>query len=137
MDDFICCASLLASPATQPALRAQADAWLGTFRHDPAAWAVALGVLRTASALPEVRMQAAALLAWKAKKQLGQLQPVERQAELAELAAGRGLALGPAHDPALRAVCVALANLAIHCSGWAHPLDTLGEGQEQHCRGWE
>lgn len=137
MDDFVRCAALLASPATDPALRAQADAWLAAFRLEPAAWAAALGVLRSAGVPPEVRLQAASLLAWKVKRQLGQLQPVERQAELAEALAGLAEAApapppGQARDPAVRCVCVALANLAIQCSGWVRPLDTLGE---RGCRG--
>jgi hypothetical protein len=91
---------------------------------------VALAVLQAAAAPPEVRLQAASLLAWKAKRQLTQLQPVERQAELAE--ALTALAAAPAppggvRDTAVRGVCVSLANLAIHCSAWARPLDTLGE----------
>jgi hypothetical protein len=130
MDDFVRCAELLASPGTEPALRAQADAWLAAFRGEPAAWGVALAVLQAAAAPPEVRLQAASLLAWKAKRQLAQLQPVERQAELAE--ALTALAAAPApqggvRDMAVGGVCLSLANLAIHCSAWARPLDTLGE----------
>lgn len=136
MDEFVRCASLLASPATAAALRAEADAWLTAFRLTPAAWGVALGVLQAgpAGALPEVRLQAAALLAWKAKHQLTQLQTPERQAELAEaltelVAAPPGsLPAQPgSSDVAVRGVCVALANVVIQCGGWARPLDTLGE----------
>lgn len=133
MDDFARCATLLASPATAPAVRAEADAWLTAFRRDPAAWSVTLGVLQAgpAAASPEVRLQAAALLAWKAKRQLSQLQPAERQAELAEaltalVAAPPEGVGGPQRDVAARGCCVALANLALQCSGWARPLDTLG-----------
>lgn len=132
MDEFVRCAVLLASPSTEPALRAQADGWLAVFRHEPAAWSVALGVLSGAAgaAPPEVRLQAASLLAWKAKRQLSQLQPVERQAELAEaLAALVAAPAGGGHleEAAVRGMCVALANLAIQCAAWARPLDTLGE----------
>lgn len=132
MDDFARCAALLASPGTEPAVRAEADAWLTAFRRDPAAWGVALGVLQAgpAAASPEVRLQAAALLAWKAKRQLSQLQPPERQAELAEavtaLVAAAPGGEGSQRDVAARGCCVALANLALQCSGWARPLDTLG-----------
>lgn len=131
MDDFARCAALLACNATDPALRAEADAWLAAFRRDPAAWGVAVGVLRAspAAVAPEVRLQAASLLAWKAKQQLAQLQPVERQLELAEaltaLVAEGQLREQP--DVARRPMCTALANLAIHCSAWCRPLDTLGE----------
>ena len=130
------CASLLASPATEPALRAQADGWLAAFRLDPAAWGVALGVLRSGpgAAPPEVRLQAAALLAWKCKRQLAQLQPAERQAELAEALtalAADGQQQQQQPDVATRGVCTALANLAIHCAAWARPLDTLGEAVGQ------
>lgn len=103
---------------------------LAAFRRDAAAWGVALDLLRLGAAgvPPEVRLQAAALLAWKCKRQLSQLQPVERQAELAEaltaLAADGGQ---QQQDVALRGVCVALANLAIQCSSWAAPLEMLGE----------
>ena len=131
MDDFARCAALLASPATAPAVRAEADAWLASFRRDPAAWGVALGVLQAgpAAAPPEVRLQAAALLAWKAKRQLSQLQPPERQAELAEALTALVAAPregGAQRDVAARGCCVALANLALQCCGWARPLDTLG-----------
>lgn len=123
------CASLLASPATEASLRAQADGWLAAFRRDPAAWGVALGVLRSApgAAPPEVRLQAAALLAWKCKRQLAQLQPEERQAELAEALTALAADGQQPADVAVRGVCTALANLAIHCTAWARPLDTLGK----------
>ena len=151
MEDFVHYASLLASPATSPLLRAAADAWLAAFRRNPSAWTVALGVLRCggcgggATVPPEARLQAASLLAWKAKRQLDQLRPVSAQAELAEalieLAAGAGAAAGsggagspggvvarrPGDDVALRGVCLALANLAIQCSEWERPLEALGE----------
>ncbi len=131
MQDFARCAVLLASPATAPALRAQADGWLAAFRREPAAWDVAVGVLRAGPAAmpPEVRLQAAALLAFKCKQQLVQLQPVERQLELVEaltaLTAEGQLSEQP--DVTQRALCVALANLAIHCTAWSRPLDMLGE----------
>ncbi|KAL4458064.1 hypothetical protein ABPG75_012929 [Micractinium tetrahymenae] len=131
MEDFARCAALLASPSTEPALRAQADSWLAAFRIEPAAWSAALGVLRgdAGAAPPEARLQATSLLAWKAKRQLLQLQPVERQAELAEALAALVAApasQGQLEDAAVRGLCVALANLAIQCSTWARPLETLG-----------
>lgn len=135
------CASLLASPGTEPALRARADGWLAAFRREPAAWTAALGVLSGAAgaAPPEVRLQAASLLAWKAKRQLSQLQPVERQAELAEalaaLVAAPG-AQGQLEEAAVRALCVALANLAIQCSAWARPLEMLGERADAGAGRW-
>ncbi|KAI3435522.1 hypothetical protein D9Q98_001588 [Chlorella vulgaris] len=137
-EHFVRCASLLHSPGTQPALRAEADAWLAAFRSDTAAWSVCLGVLRAATASPEVRLQAAALLAWKAKRQLAQLQPVERQVELAgaltELVAAQAQGGGAgADDAALRGMCVALANLAIHCTGWQQPLEALGSRLPSQC----
>lgn len=117
---------LLASPATEPALRAQADSWLTALRREPAAWGVAVDVLHAGPAVPpEVRLQAAALLAWKCKRQLAQLQPMERQLELAE--ALTVLVAESEAGVAQRAMCAALANLAIHCANWGRPLDGLGE----------
>ncbi|PRW18313.1 ARM repeat-containing [Chlorella sorokiniana] len=137
MQDFVRCAALLASPATDPVLRAQADGWLSSFRHEPTAWGVGVDALRASPAAvsPEVRLQAAALLAWKCKHQLAQLQPVQQQLELAEALT----ALAPEgqlqqqRDVAQRAVCAALANLAIHCPAWGRPLDTLGSRLNTAC----
>ena len=89
------------------------------------------GMLRAGPAAmpPEVRLQAAALLAFKCKQQLVQLQPVERQLELVEAltALAADGQLGEQPDMTQRALCVALANLAIHCTAWSRPLDMLGE----------
>ena len=90
-----------------------------------------LQVLQAPAGLDDA-LQAAQVLSWKCKKQLGQLagaaaaQGALVEALAALLAQPGGTALAT-FSPLRRALCVALANLAIACTDWARPLEALGE----------
>lgn len=119
----------LSSPLSSAATRHEADAWLTAFKRSPEAWEVCQQQLQVPAAL-DAALTAAQILAFKAKKQLAQLEEA-RQAALVEALAAQLAATGSggvaAAAPVRRALCVALANLAIHCEGWARPLETLGK----------
>lgn len=128
-DDFARACAALSSPFSDPAARHAADEWLSAFKRSPESWAVAQQALQQAAPGPDTTLQAAQILAWKSKKQLGQL-GLAQQAALAEALAGLlagGAAGGGGGAPLRRALCVALANLAIQQTDWVRPLETLGE----------
>ena len=129
---FARCVGVLANPLADPAAVHTADAWLSDFRSSCESWAVAQALLSTQQAAelarlatPDVRLAAAQVLAWKAKRQLGSLQAAERSV-LAQALAAAAVATAARREPlAARALCVALANCAIQCTDWEAPLRSL------------
>lgn len=125
ISDFASCVQVLSSPYTDGASRHEADQWLTAFKRSTEAWAVAQQALQIPPQA-ETTLAAAQILAFKVKKQLSQLDLSQQSALLEVLAA---LLASPEQQPTVplrRALCVALANLAIQCTDWARPLETLG-----------
>eukprot|EP00887_Chlorella_sp_A99_P001509 scaffold8.g1509.t1 len=130
METFLRCVKVLTAPGgIEASALHDADRWLSQLRTSPEGWAVAQAVLAARAAPPAARLQAAQMMAWKAKRQLSQLQPAVARAAMAEAATAAAAAVaaaGAREDRlAARALCVALANLVIHCSEWERPLEAL------------
>jgi hypothetical protein len=137
LGEFVQAAQVLASPASDAASRHHADSWLTAFKSSPEAWSVVQQALHAPGL--ETSLPGAQILSWKAKKQLSQLSLAQQSQLVEALAALLASPTQSAPVPFRRALCVALANLAIQCADWSRPLETLGEtlcGMGESFVGW-
>lgn len=125
-EDFAASVQALSSPFSDAGVRHAADKWLTGFKESPGAWPVLHQVLGSKADIP-LRLHAAQALAWKTKKQIAQIPlPEHRQALLEATVALLAGAPAPGEGAVARALCVALANLVIHSTEVARPLEHLG-----------
>lgn len=122
--DFVQAVQALYSPHSDASTRQRADQWLISFKPSLEAWTVARQALDGSNL--EASLQAAQILAWKAKKQQSQLS-LQQQSQLVELLTGKLSGQDQLAAPIRRALCVALAQLVIQCTDWSRPLEALGE----------
>jgi transportin-3 len=126
MDDFVRCVTVITSPVVDAGSRKAADQWLVALRQQPQSWTIARDALAAPGGRSDVRLCAAQLLAWKVKHSLGEVPPDQQPALVAWMTELLLESMQHGDSVVGRALCVALANLAIQLPDWTNPLESLG-----------